>query len=114
MEIFQSMKIVAECFDLFEPTRAVKNRGGRSLIFCVCCEVKSRLSRTGTLKMIEIGGKTRMTVIDQNHRASQAARATMNVSCAVCRTNVKVDNGKRMAVTTIAVEGGREGLRRGR
>ncbi len=49
-----------------------------------------------------------MTVFDQKHRASQAARATMNVSCAVCRTNVEVDNSKRMTVTTVAVEGGGE------
>ncbi len=47
-----------------------------------------------------------MTVFDQKHGASQAARATMNVRCAVCRTNVRVENSKRMTVTTIVVEGG--------
>lgn len=48
--------------------------------------------------------KAQMTVLDQNHRASQATRATTNVKCAVCCTNVKADNSKGIPVTaTMAV-----------
>jgi hypothetical protein len=50
-------------------------------------------------------GDLKMTVFGQKHRRSQATRATTNVSCAVCRTNVVTDNSKRMTVTVV---GGRK------
>lgn len=82
------MEIVVDVFDLFEPTWAVEE-DHRS---CVFGSSKSEGGRECDLKV---------TVFGQNHKRSQATRATTNVSCAVCRTNVVTDNSKRMTVTVV-------------